>query len=103
MAIRALIIQAETLLLLSSGRYEVIANPLPADAKVVRVDHGMLPGYGVTHHNHDGFTVILLIESAEFKKEDRRVPLESPVITKAEVLMTGFTGKHRCINCGQLK
>jgi hypothetical protein len=71
--VRQMRISGEVLMLLGSGQYEVIADELPKDARLVSM---------ALNANRD--QVILYIASAEFGDEDFDIPLRPPIIKQME-------------------
>jgi len=72
--IKLFLIAPELVLLMGSGTCEVIANPLPADTKIVR------PFYSDEYHS---FAIIVTSREFEMVIWGERIPiLESPVIRR---------------------
>lgn len=72
--VRRLEISGSVLMLLGSGQYEVISNPLPKDAKLLSMS--LSP---------DRDSVLLYIGSEEFEEDDFNTPLPPPVIKRMAV------------------
>lgn len=72
MSVRELRVSPEVLALMGSGKFEVTANPLPADAEVtdVALDH-----HGQGDHCGTAPTIVLQITSDEFTPEEAGRPL----------------------------
>jgi len=75
----------DLLLMLCSGQYEVVADPIPDDARVISV------GVSGDHQR-----AILFVESREFKSGDFDTPLPPPTIRRIDNPTISYEGEQEC-------